>query len=127
VDPGENLQFYFQNLHGASRDPVQVSQDLSALQEKHVGIFGLAETNLAWNKPYIMMEYLEEQRKVWRDARGAKSCMLLINLALSGDYRTGSTVTTAISTWCLHVIMTEDDPSGMGWWSSISFLGKRNT
>jgi len=61
VDTGEFLWFYF-----LSRDLVQVCQDLQALRERQVGIFGFAETNLVWNKPYVKMDYLEEQRKVWQ-------------------------------------------------------------
>jgi len=127
VDPGSNLHFYFQNPHGISRDSVQTGQDLMELQERHVGIFGFAETNLAWNKPYVMTEYLQAQQKVWQEDGGAKSCMSSIDLALTGDYRTGGTVTTAVGQWCSRVLTTEADPSGMGRWSSITLLGKRNT
>ncbi len=40
---------------------------------------------------------------------------------------TGGTLTSAVGSWSLRVLSKEQDPSGIGHWSSITLVGKWNT
>jgi hypothetical protein len=51
----------------------------------------------------------------------------LINIDSPSDYTTGRTLTSAVGSWSSWVQMKEKDPSGMGQWSSITFVGKQKT
>jgi len=117
------FRVYYQNPHGVPRDPVSLDHDLKALAEHDVGCYCLAETNLDWSRPHVKNEFLTQQRKVWKYATTAFSS---IDLPSSSDYLTGGTITSAVGSWSTRVSQKEEDPSGMGRWSSLTFIGKQN-
>jgi hypothetical protein len=105
---------------------VLLNHDLSILQDFHVSCFSLAETNLNWHRPHVKMEFLGQQRSVWKGQGGVKTALSSINLDSLFDYQTGGTVTSAIGPWCTQVLFTDSDPSGMGRWSSLTFIGRQH-
>jgi hypothetical protein len=48
-------------------------------------------------------------------------------MPLPSDFLTGGTLTSAVGSWSSHVLSKEQDPSGMGRWSSITLVGKWDT
>jgi hypothetical protein len=68
-------------------------------------------------------DFLKRQRNVWNQAR---TSFLSIDLESSSDYLTGRTLTLAVDNWSYQVKEKEADPSGMGRWSSITLVGKKN-
>ena len=117
------FRVYFQNPHGVPRDMVLLDQDLEALREYDVGCYCFAETNLDWNRPYVRNDFLHQQRKVWNYAATAFST---IDLESTSDYKTGGTLTSAVGAWSSRVAKKEMDPTGMGRWSCLTFVGKKN-
>ena len=120
------FRLYFQNVHGLSRDMVTLHQDLETLRDFDVSCFCLAEINMDWQKPHVKMDFLSQQRLVWKGLGGAKSAMSSIALENTSDFLTGGTVTSAVGHWCTRVLHTESDPSGMGRWSSVTFIGRQH-
>ena len=57
ADAEGQFRFYFQNPNGLAMDPTMMTQDLQTMKQFDVSCFGFAETNLAWNKPHIAMQY----------------------------------------------------------------------
>jgi hypothetical protein len=45
----------------------------------------------------------------------------------SSDYMTGGTLTATVDKWSSSVFKKDADPSGMGWWSYQTLVGKQNT
>jgi len=117
------FRVYYQNPHGVPRDMVSLGQDLNALAEHDVGCYCFAETNLDWSRPHVKNEFLTQQRKVWKYATTAFSS---IEIPSSSDYLTGGTLTSAVGSWSTRVSKKEEDPSGMGRWSSLTLIGKQN-
>jgi hypothetical protein len=123
-DADGNFHIYFQNPHGVPRDDVSLHQDLQALAEYDVSCYGFAETNLDWGQQYVCTDFLQQQWRVWKYATTSFSS---IDVESSSDYLTGGTLTSAVGNWSSRVANKEVDPSGMGRWSSLTFVGKRNT
>jgi hypothetical protein len=128
ITTNANGQFrlYFQNPHGLPRDMVSLNQDLSTMQAFDVSCFCLAETNLNWHCPHVKMEFLSQQRLVWKGHGGAKSALSSIDLDSTSDFQTGGTITSVVGPWCTRVLMAESDPSGMSRWSCLTFIGRQN-
>jgi hypothetical protein len=72
------------------------------------------------------MEFLGQQCSVWKGQGGIKTAVSSINLDSLLDYQTGGTVTSAVGPWCTQVLSTNSDPSGMGRWSSLTFIGRQH-
>jgi hypothetical protein len=72
------------------------------------------------------MEFLTQQRLIWKGHGGAKSALSSIDLDSTSDFQTGGTVTSAVGSWCTRVLAAETDPSGMGRWSCLTFIGRQN-
>lgn len=118
------FRVYYQNVHGVARDDVSLAQDLQALAEFDVGCFCLSETNLDWNRLYVKYDFLSRQRKTWKHAATSFSS---IEMESSSDYMTGGTLTSIVDKWSSRVSKKENDPSGMGRWSSQTLVGKQNS
>jgi hypothetical protein len=115
---------YYQNVHGVSRDDATVGQDLQTLAELDVGCLGFAETNLDWNRLYVMNVVLSRQHKVWKHVATIFSS---IDMESSSDYMTGGTLTSTVDKWSSRVLTKESDPSSMGRWSSQTLAGRKNS
>jgi hypothetical protein len=119
------FQLYYQNPHGVSWDEVTLDHDLKALAKFDVSCYCFVETNLDWRQSYIWNAFLHCQQSIWKYANTSFSSS---DIPLPpSDYWTGGTLTSAVGSWSLHVLSKEQDPSGMGHWSSITFVRKWNT
>jgi len=99
--------------------------------QKNTRIFGSSSVILGffWGdwfavRPYIRNEYLASQQKIWKHATTAVSS---IDMDSSSNYMTGGTLTSAVEGWSSRVSKKDVDPSGMGRWSSVTFVGRKNT
>ena len=124
ADAEGQFRFYFQNPNGLMMDPMMMTQDLQMMKEFDVSCFGFAETNLAWNKPHIAMQYKQLQRKVWLQDRGVKTTMSSMQLETQSNYQQGGMAMSVVGKWTSRTTTTEQDPSGMGRWCSITLIGK---
>jgi hypothetical protein len=118
------FQLYYQNLHGVRRDEVTLDNDLKALAEFNVSCYCFAEANLDWRQSYIRNAFLHCQQSIWKYANTSFSS---IDIPSQSDILTGSTLTSVVGSWSLRVLSKEQDPSGMGQWSSITLIWKWNT
>jgi hypothetical protein len=75
---------------------------------------------------HVKMDFLTQQHTIWKGLGGAKSALSSINLDSTSDFQTGGTATSAVGAWCIRVLATETDPSGMGRWSCLTFIGRQN-
>jgi hypothetical protein len=105
---------------------VSLGQGLSFMQQFDVSCFCFAETNLNWHRPHVQMNFLTQQRTIWKGLGGAKSALSSIDLDSASDFQTGGTATSAVGAWCTRVLATETDPLGMGRWSCLTFIGHQN-
>jgi len=97
------LRFYSQNVHGLKMGSncEELDSILQSLKENNVGIFGLAESNVEFNHPWIRNKYNQEVRSVWTQA---KSAMATSKTEWEGNYKPGGTVTTATGLWTSSVV-----------------------
>jgi hypothetical protein len=72
------------------------------------------------------MEFMNQQRLVWKGHGGVKSAVSSIDLPSTSDFQTVGTVTSAVGSWCTRVLTAKTDPSGMGRWSCLTFIGRQN-
>jgi hypothetical protein len=105
-------------------DEVTLDHDLKALAEFDVSCYCFAETNLDWRQSYIRNAFLHCQQSIWKYANTSFSS---IDIPLPSDFLTGGTLTSAVGSWSSCVLSKEQDPLGMGWWNSITLVGKWNT
>lgn len=118
------FRVYYQNVRGIGRDPVTAQQDCQMLEEMDVGCVCLSETNLDWNRPYVVNDYHTTQRRRWKYCA---TSMASIELPTETEYIHGGTVTFAVNGWSSRVSQREKDPSGMGRWTSLTFVGRKDT
>ena len=126
-DAKGTFHFYFQNLNSILMDSTITSQDLEVLHDFDISCFGLAETNLAWNQFQVTTQFKQLLCHTWIQLGGAKPTMSSIDLPTESNYVTGGTATVAVGHWCSQVQNVETDPSGVGHWSSITFMGGKGT
>jgi hypothetical protein len=84
----------------------------------------LQKPNLDWRRAYVRNDFLHHQQSVWKYVHTSFSS---IDIPPPSDYLIGGTLTSAVGSWSSRVMSKEQDPSGMGCWSSITLVGKRNT
>jgi hypothetical protein len=91
----------------------------------------ILETNLKWNRPYVLSDYLARQQKTWKPA---DTLFLSINMESSSNYMTWGTLMLSVDWWSSWIFKKDADlsgmelkkdanPSGMEWWSSQSLQG----
>ncbi len=115
---------YYQNPHGVPWDEVTLDHDLKALAKVNVSCYCFAETNLDSRWSYIWNAFLHRQQSIWKYANTSFSS---IDISSLSDFLTGGTLTSVVGSWSSRVLSKEQDPSGMGWWSSITLVAKQNT
>jgi hypothetical protein len=130
--PEHALRVYFQNIKGLSHstnseDYRYVLQQLDAIK---VDISGLAETNSAWQHPYLRYEFnaaIKASGIRLSKVSYASPSQDVDNVPTTETFQAGGSITATLGSWTTAVFGSEIyDETGMGRWSGIHLRGRYN-
>ena len=126
--PGNLHRVYFQNIDGLRNDTDEIALYISSMALLQVGTFCWADPGLDFSNPPIRARLLQPLRHHFTAARSAFSSSVLPETAMtsSSGYQPGGTFMTSTDRWGTRSTGTPlIDPSGMGRWSGLRYLGKQ--
>jgi hypothetical protein len=129
TDPGDLHRIYFQNIDVLLNDADEIALYVSSMAQLKVGTFCWADPGLDFSKTPIRQ--ILQQHPIsnhFTSARSAYSSSTLPDTALSGSsgYQPGGTFMSTTGRWATRSTGKPlVDPSGLGRWSGLCFLGKR--
>jgi hypothetical protein len=122
--PGELHRVYFQNLDGLRNDSEEIDLYVETMLQYQVGTF-------CWTDPSL--DFLQSPAKsklrfhTLAHFKTARTAFSSSNIPNEGNslYKPGGTLTTTTGKWTTRCVgQPLSDPSGMGRWSGLSYLGK---
>jgi hypothetical protein len=122
--PGDLHRVYFQNLDGLRNDNEEIDLYVESMLNYQVGTYCWTDPSLDFLQPTAKSKLKTPTLAHFKTARTAFSCSTIPN---EGDslYKPGGTLTTTTGKWTTRCIGNPlSDPSGMGRWSGLSYLGK---
>ena len=120
------LRLYFQNINGLSstelyEDWIDIAQ---TMEDKQVDIYGLAETNIAWNP--VITRTLGSTLK--QQLGGGRNLVKLLTSSCDdptyGRYQPGGVCLTARKNIVGRIGDNGSDPTGLGRWAYLTLQGK---
>ena len=129
--PGELHRIYFQNIDGLRNDDDEISLCVSSMAQLNVGTFCWADPGLDFSRLHVRQSLTCPINKHFLIARHAfSSCTIPIetisSMAGSSGYQPGGTFTSTTDKWATRSTGKPlVDPSGLGRWSGLCFIGKR--
>ncbi|KAI2513931.1 hypothetical protein MHU86_315 [Fragilaria crotonensis] len=127
-DPGELHRIYFQNIDGLRKDVDEIALYVSSMAQLKVGTFCWADPGLDFSQPSVRRSLQSPIGNHFHSARSACSSSTLPETYTSGSsgYQPGGTFMATTGRWssCSTGIPLVD-PSGLGRWSGLCYLGKR--
>ena len=127
VDPGELHRIYFQNIDGLRNDADEIALYVSSMAQFQVGTFCWADPGLDFSQPPIRHRLQGPISNHFVSARTACSSSTLPEHHLSGSsgYQPGGTFMATTDRWASRSTGKPlVDPSGLGRWSGLCYLGK---
>ena len=128
--PGDLHRIYFQNLDGLRNDADETAMYVASMAQLNVGTFCWADPSLNFSIPTVRQRLQTTILNNFGSARSAYSSSTLPETSLTGPagvYQPGGTFTATTGKWSTRSTGKPlVDPSGMGRWSGLCFLGKRN-
>ena len=127
ADPGDLHRIYFQNVDGLRNDVDEVALYVSSMAQLQVGTFCWADPGLDFSKVPVRQRLQGPISNHFVSARSAFSSSTLPDSSLSGStgYQPGGTFMTTTGRWASRSIDKPlVDPSGLGRWSGLCYLGK---
>ena len=127
-DPGDLHRVYFQNVDGIRNDMDEIALCISSMAQIQVGTFCWADPGLALSQPSVHRSISSPLRSHFPTVRSAfSSSVLPASLTLNSSYQNGGTFMATTGKWTTRSAGKPlVDPSGLGRWSGLSFLGKGN-
>jgi hypothetical protein len=122
--PGDLHRVYFQNLDGLRNDNEEIDLYVESMLNYQVGTYCWTDPSLDFLQPTAKSKLKTPTLAHFKTARTAFSCSTIPN---EGDslYKPGGTLTTTTGKWTTRCIGNPlSNPSGMGRWSGLSYLGK---
>ena len=126
-------RFFFQNVKGLTYN--SSGEDyryyISCLKAYDIDIAGLAETNTCWSHPHISFEFRQLLRRHYQQSkvtfgtpnRDIDQCLPTETFQSGGSL----TLATGRLTSTINGEVDLTDPTGLGRWSGISFMGRNKT
>lgn len=127
-DPGDLHRIYFQNIDGLRNDIDEIALYVSSMAQLKVGTFCWADPGLDFSQPTVRQTLHRPISNHFPSARSAFSSSILPETYSSGSsgYQPGGTFMATTGRWSTRSTGTPlVDPSGLGRWSGLCFLGKR--
>jgi hypothetical protein len=130
-DPGDLHRIYFQNIDGLRNDADEIALYVSSMAQLKIGTFCWADPGLDFSNPIVRQSLQRPIGKHFCTSRSAFSSSTLPpdSARLSGStsgYQPGGTFMTTTDRWATRSTGTPlVDPSGLGRWSGLCYLGKR--
>ena len=127
-DPCNLHRIYFQNIDGIRNDSDEIDLYISSMAQFHIGTFCWADPGLDFSQSHLRQKLKGPLRSYFTAYKSAFSSSVLprdSSLPQSG-YQPGGTFMTTTNTWATRSIGSQLlDPSGLGRWSGLSYLGKK--
>ncbi|KAI2489688.1 hypothetical protein MHU86_24897 [Fragilaria crotonensis] len=124
-DPGDLHRIYFQNIDGLRNDADEIALYVSSMAQLKIGTFCWADPGLDFSNPIVRQSLQRPIGKHFCTSRSAFSSSTLPPDSASG-YQPGGTFMTTADRWATRSTGTPlVDPSGLGRWSGLCYLGKR--
>ncbi|KAI2495356.1 hypothetical protein MHU86_19158 [Fragilaria crotonensis] len=129
--PEDNHRVYFQNVDGLRHDADEIDLYVSSMAHFHVGTFCWADPGLDFSDMSVRRSLHQPLRSHFTTARSAFSSSTLPPVKRdsrrnSSSYQPGGTFMATTGKWASRstgkIIV---DPTGLGRWSGLTFLGKR--
>ena len=126
-DPGDLHRIYFQNIDGLRNDVDEIALYVSSMAQLKAGTFCWADPGLDFSKPPVRQSLQQPICNHFSSARSAFSSSTLPDaLSGSGSYQPGGTFMASTGRWATRSTGKPlVDPSGLGRWSGLCYLGKR--
>jgi hypothetical protein len=129
-DPGDLHRIYFQNIDGLRGDVDEVSLYVSSMAQLRTGTFCWADPGLDFSNAMVCQRLQRPISNHFVTSRSAFSSSILPDCALSGTsssgYQPGGTFMASTDRWATRSTGKPlVDPSGLGRWSGLCYLGKR--
>ena len=127
-DPAELHRIYFQNLDGLRNESDEIALYVSSMAQRHVGTFCWADPGLDFSKAHVRRSLQRPISAHFTTARSAFSSCLLPETQLTGanGYQPGGTFMATTAKWATRSSGEPlVDPSGLGRWSGLCYVGKR--
>jgi len=125
IDDTDTLRILFANPKGIklSSDILETEYSLGRCQSLGVGALCVAETNINWDKHHALSKFYGMLRKAWKHSKVSKS---FTKDDFLSENQPGGTATMVYNKWTSRVIESEEDPFGLGRWSSLTIRGRGN-
>ncbi len=127
-DPSDLHRIYFQNIDGIRNDSDEIDLYISSMAQFNIGTFCWADPGLDFSQLHLRQKLKGPLRSYFTAYKSAFSSSGLprdSSLPPSG-YQPGGTFMTTTNTWATRSIGSQLlDPSGLGRWSGLSYLGKK--
>ncbi len=129
-DPSEFHRIYFQNIDGVRNDSDELDLYISSMAHYNIGTFCWADPGLDFSQFPIQQKVKQplSARSYFSAAKSAFSSSVLPrdSTAPASGYQPGGTLTVTKNQWASRSIGAQLlDPTGMGRWSGLSYLGKQ--
>jgi hypothetical protein len=130
-DPGEYHRIYFQNIDGVRNDADELDLYVSSMAQFQVGTFCWADPSLDFSQLPVRQAIQRPLTAHFGIPRSAHSASILpssagITSSKTSGYQHGGTFMATTAKWATHSTGKPlSDPSGMGRWSGLCYLGKR--
>jgi hypothetical protein len=127
-----SLRIFFQNIKGLSHTHSTEDYDyyLDHFRDLQVDIAGLAETNTAWQHPFLCHEFTTRARKAGdgmsKTIFGSPSSTVDL-IPPHETFQAGGTLTLCLGGWTTALYGPgTTDPTGLGRWSGLTLRGKND-
>ena len=127
-DPAELHRIYFQNLDGLRNDTDEIAHAIASMAQLKTGTFCWADPGLDFSIPTVLRSLQTPLGNNFDAARSAFSSSKLPETSLCGatGYQPGGTFMATTNRWATRSTGKPlVDPTGLGRWSGLCFLGKR--
>ena len=129
-DPGEYHRIYFQNIDGVRHDADELDLYVSSMAQFQVGTFCWADPSLDFSQLPVRQAIQRPLTAHFGTSRSAHSASLLPSTGTpsskTSGYQPGGTFMATTAKWATRSTGKPlSDPSGMGRWSGLCYLGKR--
>ncbi len=128
-NPGDNHRIYFQNIDGLRNNPDEIDLYISSMAQFNVGTFCWADPGLSFSNMSVRRNFHKPLHSHFSHARCAYSSSNLPTDKANQNtsYQPGGTFMATTGKWTTRSTgKALEDPSGLGRWSGLTYLGKQN-
>ena len=129
-DPADFHRVYFQNIDGLRHNADEIDLYVSSMAQFQVGTFCWADPGLDFSNASVRRSLHQPIRSHFSNARSAFSSSTLPmdkRTRQNPSYQPGGTLMSTTGKWATRSTgKALVDPTGLGRWAGLTFLGKRN-